>query len=662
MTYSNNELSFMANALRQLSADAVEAANSGHPGMPLGMADVATVLYAKHMRFDAKTPQWVNRDRLILSNGHGSMLLYSALHLLGYEKMSLAQLQSFRTLHSLTAGHPEYDLDAGIETTTGPLGQGLANAVGLAIAERKLHAQFGAPLIDHHTYVFVGDGCLMEGISHEALALAGHLNLHKLVILFDSNDITIDGKVSLSSSEKVADRVKSYGFFVQEIDGHDYDAIDQALTKARHSLAPNFIVCRTVIGKGAPNKAGSHKVHGSPLGKDELEAMRKKLGVSNQPFHIHADIQQLWQKASHSAQDTFQEWQQHIHNLTDEQRHHFWSFTEKKAIENLDIVLHDLKQTIHQNKTEKATRQWSQDVLSALTLSLPNILLGGSADLTASNNTKTSSQIDFTRDNYSGDYINYGIREHGMAAIMNGISLHKGIIPYGGTFLCFSDYMRPAIRLAALMRRHVIFVMTHDSIGLGEDGPTHQPIEHLNALRLIPHLLVLRPADGIETAECWQIALGHQGPSIICLTRQAVMCVRHDDGSANLSTKGAYVLREEQNAQMTLIATGSEVGLACEVHERFAQAAVRARVVSMPSQELFLLQSEEYRRKVIPQSHPTISIEAGTTGLWHRIVGAQGLCIGIDQFGLSAPYRDVYNAMGLTADKIVEKIRSAFDF
>lgn len=661
MTYSNNDLTAMAHALRQLSADAVEAANSGHPGMPLGMADIATVLYAKHLRFHAKNPQWVNRDRLILSNGHGSMLLYSALYLLGYEKMSIQQLQNFRQLHSLTAGHPEYDPEAGIETTTGPLGQGLANAVGVAIAERKLHAQFGAPLIDHHTYVFVGDGCLMEGISHEALALAGHLNLHKLVVIFDSNDITIDGKVSLSSSENVASRVQSYGFHIEEIDGHDYEAIDQALTTAKLSAKPNFILCRTVIGKGAPHKAGSHKVHGSALGQDELEAMRKNLGVSDRPFHIHADIQGLWERVNQSAHNEFEAWQQQIHHLSEHEKHLFWSFTEKQALSDLDSVFSGLKAQMCKTSEVKATRQWSQDVLTALVQSIPN-LMGGSADLTASNNTKTATHLDFTRDEYSGNYVNYGIREHGMAAIMNGMSLHKGIVPYGGTFLCFADYMRPAIRLAALMRRQVILVMTHDSIGLGEDGPTHQPIEHLNALRLIPHLLVLRPADGIETAECWHIALGYQGPSVICLTRQAVMNVRQDATDDNLSAKGGYVLREKRDASITLIATGSEVGLACEVQSLLAQAKLHARVVSMPSQELFLLQDDEYKNAVIPKTQLAVSIEAGSTGLWPRIVGDKGLCFGIDDFGHSAPYKDVYRATGLTAERIVEKIWQHYKF
>lgn len=651
----------MANAIRQLSADAVEKANSGHPGMPMGMADIATILFGQHMRFSPQNPQWVNRDRLILSNGHGSMLLYSLLYFLGYPGITLEQIQNFRQLHSLTPGHPEYDPQHGIETTTGPLGQGLANAVGMAIAETHLRAKFGPEIIDHYTYVFVGDGCLMEGITHEAMSLAGKLGLGKLIVLWDSNQVTIDGSVEMVSCENVLQRIESYGWSTNRIDGHSHTQIHEALIRAKKSSLPSFIECCTKIGRGSPSKEGHYKTHGAPLGKEELESMRAGLNVSSEPFVIHKDILETWQDIGVRAHQKYEEWKQAYDALPLHKQKAFEEFTARKNLSEVVQSFIPLKKKIYETKVDKATRQWSQDVLNWASPSLPN-LIGGSADLTSSNNTKAEDMVDYDEENLDGRYINYGVREHAMASIMSGLSLHEGIIPYAGTFLVFTDYMRPAIRLAALMKRPVIYVMTHDSIGLGEDGPTHQPIEHLNSLRLIPNVLVLRPMDGIETVECWEIALQNKsGPSILCLSRQTLKSLRTSNFEQNMCAKGAYALNDVESPDFTLIATGSEVELAVGVAQEFERDKVACRVVSMPCQELFFQQSITYQQQLFPDIHKTISIEAGSIGLWRRIVGSGGLCIGVDTFGHSAPYKKIYEAFGLTVPAIVGRIREKYN-
>jgi transketolase len=651
-----NYLKPMANAIRALSMDAVEKAKSGHPGMPMGMADIATVLFSKFMKFDAGNPAWPDRDRFIISNGHGSMLLYALAYLTGYAGMTIEQIKNFRQLGSHTAGHPEHDVMLGIETTTGPLGQGLGNAVGMALAERIMNARFGDGLVDHLTYVFVGDGCLSEGISQEAISFAGHQRLSKLIVLFDDNQITIDGPTSLSISDDQCKRFEASHWFTQKVDGHDPAAIAAAIQLAQASDKPSFIACRTIIGFGSPNKSGKASSHGSPLGSEEIELARQALGWTSPPFEVPEDILSFWRQVGAKGHAQQQDWQERF-NKSSEQA----EFNRRLAGElpqGLDQAFKDLANQWIKTHQTKATRILSQDVLDKIAPIMPE-LIGGSADLTGSNNTKANQMTSITADHYGGSYIYYGVREHGMGAIMNGLALHGGIVPYGGTFMTFSDYCRPAIRLSALMKQRVVSVMTHDSIGLGEDGPTHQPIEHLASLRAIPNLLVFRPADPIETVECWQAALtSHDAPSIMTLTRQNVRAMRLEASDTNLSQKGAYVLKEASAyRQVTLLSTGSEVSLALDVANLLESKGIAAAVVSMPCWELFEQQDDAYREYVLgPEDVLRVSIEAASTFGWERYVGRMGLMIGMTSFGASAPAPELYKHFGFTVEAIADKI------
>ncbi len=644
----------MANAIRFLSADAVERAQSGHPGMPLGMADVATVLFTEFLKYSPTNPEWLDRDRFVLSAGHGSMLLYSLLYLTGYEDMTLEDIKNFRQLHSKTAGHPEYGEAKGIETTTGPLGQGLATAVGMAMAEKNLEARFGSSLVDHHTYVIVGDGCLMEGISQEAISFAGHLKLSKLIVLFDDNKITIDGPTSLSTSEDHKKRFEACGWDVFEADGHDVADIRKALSHAKNSPNPAMIACHTTIGFGAPTKAGSSGSHGSPLGAEELKGLRAALNWPHDPFVIPNDILKAWRTASAEGDALFEAWDKRVRELPEPLTKSFFN-QQKKEIEPLwDNALTDFCKKTIEKKSKMATRKSSQHVLDVLTPHLPQ-LMGGSADLTGSNNTKAATMRSVTPHDASGNYIYYGIREHAMTAMMNGMALHGGFIPYGGTFLTFSDYCKPSIRLAALMKQRSIFLMTHDSIGLGEDGPTHQPIEHLMSMRAIPYLQVFRPMDTIETAEAWDIAIKTiDAPSMIVLSRQDLPTLR-SSVDQNLTAQGGYILSEVDNPTVTLLATGSEVSIAIGVKALLKTHGICAKVVSLPCFELFDKQSHDYRHHVL-SGKLKVSIEAGTTFGWEKYVGLEGLRFGIDTFGASGPAPDLYNYFGLTAEKITDKI------
>ncbi len=648
----------MATAIRALSMDAVEAAKSGHPGMPMGMADVATVLFADFLKFDPAAPSWPDRDRFVLSAGHGSMLLYSLLHLTGYADMTVDELKRFRQLGSRTAGHPEYGHAAGIETTTGPLGQGLANAVGMALAEAMLRARFGREVVDHHTYVIAGDGCLMEGISHEAISLAGHLRLGRLIVLFDDNGITIDGKTSISVSDDQAARFRASGWDVQSVDGHDQGAVRAAIEKARATGTPSLIACRTTIAYGAPTKAGSEASHGSPLGAQEIAGAREKLGWSHAPFEIPADVVKAWRATASRGQAARKEWDAKLAALPADKRKTFDRVMAGKLPSGWETAVEALKQKVSAEKPKLATRQSSGNALEVLTQAVPE-LVGGSADLTGSNNTKAKAQTFVTASDFSGSYIGYGVREHAMGAAMNGIALHKGLIPYGGTFLVFTDYARPAIRLSALMGLRVVYVMTHDSIGLGEDGPTHQPVEHMAALRAIPNLLVFRPADGVETAECWAVALENANrPSVLALTRQAVPTVRTEHQRENLSARGAYELMPATGkAKVSLFATGSEVHLALEARAQLEKDDIPARVVSVPSMELFAAQPADYRAAVLGDTEARVAIEAGVRQSWDGIIGAKGAFIGMTSFGASAPAGELYKHFGITAEAVVNAAR-----
>jgi len=645
----------MANAIRFLSMDAVQAANSGHPGLPMGAADIATVLFTQFMKFDPSRPDWADRDRFVLSAGHGSMLIYSLLHLLGYEDMTLDELKNFRQLGSKTAGHPEYGHAAGIETTTGPLGQGLANAVGMAIAERKLRDEFGADLVDHHTYVLAGDGCLMEGISQEAIALAGHLKLNKLVVLWDNNSITIDGDVSLSDSTDQLARFEASGWDTQAIDGHDPDAIASALKRARETDKPTMIACTTTIGFGSPNKAGTAKVHGAPLGPEEIAATREALGWDAEPFEIPSDVLDDWRVAGLAARKERTAWEARLGGAESTLRGEFERRMTGELPIGFDEAINAFKKQMSDEKPTLATRKASEMTLAVINGAVPETF-GGSADLTGSNNTKTEQTAPITPDDFSGRYMHYGIREHGMAAAMNGIALHGGLIPYGGTFLVFSDYARPAMRLSSLMGIRVIYVMTHDSIGLGEDGPTHQPVEHLAALRAIPNHHVYRPADAVETAECWALAIqDNAAPSTLALTRQGLPLVRLDHEDKNRCAKGAYELkRANDEAIVSLFASGSEVELAMEAARKLEANGHAVRVVSVPCFELFESQTEEYRQAVIGDAPVRVGIEAGIRQGWDRVIGSDGIFIGMDGFGASGPYKALYQHFGITVEHIVQ--------
>jgi transketolase len=649
----------MANAIRALAMDAVEKANSGHPGMPMGMADVATVLFTQFLKFDPADPQWPDRDRFVLSAGHGSMLLYALLYLTGYPGMTIDELKRFRQLGSKTPGHPEYGHAAGIETTTGPLGQGLGAAVGMAIAERMLAARYGADLVDHRTYVIAGDGCLMEGISQEAIALAGHLRLSKLVVLWDDNAITIDGRLDLADSVDQLARFKAAGWDAWRIDGHKPEEIAAALAKARHSDRPVMIACKTTIAFGAPTKAGTHAAHGSPLGHTEISGARQALGWSAEPFEIPAPIAAAWRQTGEKSAKAHAAWKARRGALPAETLARYAADLAGGLDPQLSETIVAFKQAATAAGAAQATRGSSQKVLDAL-VKVQSNLIGGSADLTGSNNTKAADMRPVTAADFSGRYIHYGVREHGMAAAMNGIALHGGFIPYGGTFLVFSDYSRPAIRLAALMGQRVIHVFTHDSIGLGEDGPTHQPIEHLAALRAIPNLLVFRPADAVETAEVWELALkSTKDPSAICLSRQNVPLARRAHTQENLSARGAYVLRDvDGRREVTLIATGSEVGIAIDAAEQRAAEGIRAVVVSAPCFELFAAQDAGYRAAVLGDA-PRVGIEAALRQGWDAVLRPQDAFIGMTGFGASAPAGELYKAFGITAEALLAAARAA---
>lgn len=654
MTVMPNDL---ANAIRALSMDAVQAANSGHPGMPMGMADVATVLFTQYLKFDASAPHWHDRDRFVLSAGHGSMLIYALLNLTGHARPTIEDIRNFRQLHSPCAGHPENFELAGIETTTGPLGQGLATAVGMAIAERHLNAVFGDDLVDHRTWALAGDGCLMEGINHEAIGLAGHLGLGRLIVLWDDNKITIDGATDLSTSEDVPARYRAAGWHTVACDGHDPADIARAFDEALADPRPSLVQCRTIIGKGAPNKQGSSATHGSPLGADEVAAARETLGWAHAPFEIPEDIRGAWERAGHRGLDMRAAWEARV--KASDKGAELIRRMEGELPTNFSLA--DYKAGLIAAPQKVATRKASEMALGPINEQLPETI-GGSADLTGSNNTKTKATGPLTRDDYSGRYVYYGIREFGMAAAMNGMALHGGVIPYGGTFLVFSDYARPAIRLSALQKARVIYVMTHDSIGLGEDGPTHQPVEHLMSLRAMPNLDVMRPADVIETAECWELALRNSsGPSLLALTRQNLPQLR-TDASENLCARGAYRLRAAQaDRKVVLIATGSEVEIALGVADRLEAEGVGADVVSMPSWERFEAQKADYRADLIPEDALRVSIEAGVTFGWERYTGTRGLRFGIDGFGASAPAGDLYGHFGLTPAKIAPQVLAALN-
>ena len=643
----------MANAIRALTMDAVQAANSGHPGMPMGMADVATVLYSDFLKFDPSDPKWPDRDRFVLSAGHGSMLAYATLHLTGYAQPTMDNIRNFRQLHSPCAGHPEnFELE-GVEATTGPLGQGLAMAVGMAIAERHLNAVFGDELVDHKTWVIAGDGCLMEGINHEAIGLAGHLGLGRLNVLWDDNRITIDGAVDLSSSEDIPARYAATGWHVVKCDGHDFDDIKRAMAEAVADPRPSLIACHTIIGYGAPNKQGSSKVHGSPLGDEEIAATRQQLGWDSAPFELPDDVVSAWRALGAQGKASKQEWESRLSNSAHK------SEFQRRIVGDIDAsaALSAYKAQLAIDRPKAATRKSSEMALGPLTEAIPE-LIGGSADLTGSNNTKTSFTKPLNKDDYSGRYIYYGIREFGMGAAMNGMALHGGVVPFGGTFMIFSDYARPAIRLSALQGLRVVYVLTHDSIGQGEDGPTHQPVEQLQSLRMIPNLEVFRPCDAIEVAECWQLALERKtGPSVLALSRQDLEMVRTsvDD---NLSAKGAYRIQAAQAVRkVVLIATGSEVALAVEVAAQLEAQGIGADVVSMPSMTRFLAQDTGYRNDILPEDGTLrVSIEAGTTFGWSDVTGANGLHIGLDRFGASAPGKVLMDYFGFSADKITPQI------
>ena len=635
----------LANCIRFLSIDAVQKANSGHPGMPMGMADVATVLFKNFLRFNPKNPDWLNRDRFVLSAGHGSMLLYSLLYLTGYKSISINNIKKFRQLNSICAGHPEYHPKTGIETTTGPLGQGISNAVGFAIAEEILKNKLGKDLINHKTYVLAGDGCLMEGISHEAMSLAGHLKLKNLVMLFDNNSISIDGPTNLAVSDNFKKRFEGYGWDYISINGHNEKEIFKALKKVQKAKKPTVISCKTKIGYGSPNKSGKASSHGSPLGVDEIKLVRKALNWKTKPFNIPNKILNEWRRIGQRGEILEKKW-----NKILKRKKTKFNQTLKN---NFTTALKKEKENAIKEPKSLATRKCSEMTLNALTKQKNN-LIGGSADLAGSNNTKTKNHKIIKPGDFTGDYIHYGVREHAMSGVMNGIALHSNLIPYGGTFLIFSDYCKPSIRLSALMKKRVIYVMTHDSIGLGEDGPTHQPIEQLSGLRAIPNLNVFRPADRIETIECWEHALkSSKTPSVLSLTRQNLNPVRKTYPNKNLCSLGAYeVLRTNKKINLTILASGSEVNLALEVSHKLAKDKIYSKVISMPCMELFELQSKSYKNKILEETKFKISIEAGSSDCWKKYVGDNGIAFGIDEFGKSAPYKDIYKYFGLESKSI----------
>ncbi len=649
---NNLNLNDLSNCIRFLSVDAVQKAQSGHPGMPMGMSDIATVLFKSHLKFDPKNPNWIDRDRFVVSNGHGSMLLYSCLYLLGYDGITLENIKNFRQLNHPTAGHPEYGALPGIETTTGPLSQGLSNAVGLAIAERKLSVKFTSKLIDHYTFVFAGDGCLMEGLSHEACSLAGHLELNKLIVFFDDNSISIDGSTKLSTSDDVKKRFESYNWNYLKIDGHDFEEIDKAIIKAKKSLKPTIIACKTIIGYGSPNKSGKASSHGSPLGEDEIKHVRKELNWNYLPFEIPENLLNIWRnfhKRNIKIRDDWSTVNSEVFKGND-----FKNYFLNNENDDLNKDIIKFKNNHFELKTTCATRKASELSLNLISNHLPN-LLGGSADLTGSNNTKAKEMKVLSANDFSGSYIHYGVREHAMAGIMNGIALHGGLKPFGGTFLVFSDYCRPSIRLSALMNIPVIYVMTHDSIGLGEDGPTHQPVEHLASLRTIPNLTVIRPCDIIETIEAWQTALYNKGPTILVLTRQNLQLCQEVTRKENLLKKGAYLIVNYDKYDATVLASGSEVEIACSASKKLKEKMnLNIRVVSIPSFELFEKNETEYKKQIIGDK-PIFGIEAGVINGWEKYINFKNF-IGMKTFGESGPYKELYSHFKITDQNLFEII------
>ena len=659
---ANLPSSMMANAIRALAMDAVEAAKSGHPGMPMGMADAATVLFSNHLKFDAEHPDWPDRDRFVLSAGHGSMLLYALLYLTGYKGTSLDALRNFRQLGSATAGHPEYGHAAGIETTTGPLGQGIANAVGMAMAEMHLRAKFGDALVNHHTYVIAGDGCLMEGISHEAASMAGHFGLGQLIVLFDDNGISIDGKTELTVSDDISARFTAYGWQVLDCDGHDMQDVDKAITAAKADTAkPSLIRCKTVIGKGAPTVSGTSKVHGAPLGAEEIAGTRKAIGWSHAPFEIPEDILGNWRKIGNHGQKARGDWTQRLE--TSAKKEAFLAALSGDISDAAATAVQKMKTELAANPQKVASRVASQKTIEAL-VAETQLLFGGSADLTGSNNTKAADQDIFSRQNPAGHYIHYGVREHGMAAAMNGIALHGGVVPYGGTFLVFTDYCRPSIRLSALMEQRAIYVMTHDSIGLGEDGPTHQPVEHFAALRAIPNLNLFRPCDIVETAEAWQIGLDtHNTPSILALSRQGLPQMRlGEDIAENKSMRGGYVLREASAAaEIVLMATGSEVMIAEEARQQLEASGHPTRLVSVPCMDILIHQDADYRASLLAGAKSIVVVEAGIEMGWAHVAGPDFSFVGMRSFGASAPADALFQHFGITAEAVTKAALAKLD-
>ena len=650
----------LANTIRALSMDAVQRANSGHPGMPMGMADVATVLFTKFLKFDPKAPDWPDRDRFVLSAGHGSMLLYSLLYLTGYEDVSLEDIRNFRQLGSPCAGHPEYGEIRGIETTTGPLGQGISNAVGMALAERLLASRFGDEVVDHTTYVLAGDGCLMEGISQEAISLAGHLRLSKLIMLFDDNGISIDGPTSLTTSEDQMARFAACNWDVMSVDGHDPAAIEAAIREAQGGDRPTMIACRTKIGYGSPNKQGTAATHGAALGEDEVAATRKALGWTHPPFEIPDDILEKWRSAGARGDSDHAAWQARFDSLDADRKREFDRMISGELPETLAPTLEAYKKSLADNPPTVASRKASQLALGVINAAVEETI-GGSADLTGSNNTKTANQEVINRDDFSGRFIHYGVREHAMAGIMNGLALHKGVIPYSGTFLVFTDYLRPSLRLSAMMGQRVVYVMTHDSIGLGEDGPTHQPVEHIASLRAMPNLKVFRPADAMETVECWHLALlSDDAPSVIALSRQNLAPVRTEFTADNLCAKGAYelVAAEGGPAKVTLLATGSEIGIAVAARATLQADGIPTKIVSVPCFELFDAQPDSYRKELLGEATVKIAVEAGLVTGWERYLGQDGAFVGMTGFGMSAPAEDLYEHFGITPAHVVEAAKA----
>jgi len=652
MSVSNQD---MANAVRALSMDAVEAAKSGHVGLPLGMADAATVLWTKFLKHNPADPDWADRDRFVLSAGHGSMLIYSLLHLTGYKSISRNDIRNFRQLGAATPGHPENFVTQGVETTTGPLGQGIATAVGMAMAERHLNARFGDDLVSHKTYVIAGDGCLMEGLSQEALTLAGHLELSNLIVLFDDNAVTIDGGTDMADKTDQCARFEASGWVTKRVDGHEPADVEAALTWAQSQTKPVMLAVKTIIGYGA-KRAGTGPAHGGPYGPEEVQTVRDAIGWPHAPFEVPADIEAAWATAGQRCKGDYDAWNTRANASAEKSE--FDAAMAGALPANLSDIVNTQKMAVIEGGEDKATRQWSGAVLEPLTAAIPE-MIGGSADLTGSNNTKTSHTAPLGPDNWAGRYVHYGIREHAMAAAMNGMSLHGGVIPYSGTFLIFADYSRPAIRLGALMGERVVHVMTHDSIGLGEDGPTHQPVEQIASLRAMPNMLVFRPCDGVETAECWELALRNDsGPSTLALTRQKLASSRKAHTDDNLCAKGAYILSDAKDAKAVIVATGSEVEIALEAQAALAAKGVPVRIVSMPCMDLFEQQSPTYQRDTLGGDLPKVAVEAGVRFGWDRWIGYDGGFVGMSSFGASAPYKDLYKKFGITAEAVVEAIES----